>query len=157
MLVDFRLRGASSSSTTTCDLIDREPPDLSVDPGVGCLLRRSDSAGIPQEITGQVAREWVGGPPVHAVDPERRGSPRIPFVGLIGAYVLRFCASFTSRCPTFGVPLTSFAASSTIRVRWLASASQQMVWERARRWRGSRARSRPPDRDSGDRTAVFTW
>ena len=44
---------------------------------------------MPESTLDEWLAQPVGEPLVHAVEPEKRGWPRVPFVGIIEAYVLR--------------------------------------------------------------------
>jgi len=63
------------------------------------------------------------GPLVHAVRPERRGRPRMPFVGVIEAYVLQALRDLKLPMEQIQKLPSSCAMSSTIRSLLLINAS----------------------------------
>ena len=67
-------------------------------------------------------------PLVHGVEPERRGWPRVPFVGVIEAYVLRALRDLRLPMDEIRKAAELCAKSSTIPTPWPTAASSPTGW-----------------------------
>ena len=84
--------------------------------------------GMPESTLDVWLLDRGKSPLVHAVQPERRGWPRVPFVGVIEAYVLERFATSSCRWMRSVRQPTSSARSSTTRTRWHITGLSRMVW-----------------------------